>query len=168
VNDIDLTTLDLVCNGEAPLYSTFRWVCRQLDHEFSVDDFLCRVDELLKQDILRLWIVERPGCRTRLLVVPQDLATNYEERHLTSDEYDPFALSLTLGANTVRDDAPAWEVDIDFKQGVFRLLVREGDSDAALGQVAQIYPDRRFMVTSRSEEDSSRVLLGRVEAWIAG
>lgn len=58
MNSIDFRLLELVQIGEAPVYSAYRWLTRQLGRELSVAGFFSLVAPLLEGDAIRLWVVD--------------------------------------------------------------------------------------------------------------
>ncbi|MDP9022494.1 MAG: hypothetical protein M3N57_07330 [Actinomycetota bacterium] len=88
-----------------------------------MSEFLRVVDELTARDVLRLWELDhRSHDRTELFGVPEGLQESYRTAAGLDDSFDPFGLSLTLGAAADVEAEPSWEVDFDFERGRFELL----------------------------------------------
>lgn len=164
MNSVELLLVDLVQIAEAPLYSTYRWLGRQLGRDLPLGEFLRLVDELVARDVLRLWEVDhRSHDRTELFSVPEGLDERYRSADGLDGSFDPFGLSLTLGAAADIEAEPAWEVDFDFERGRFELVADEGTDDDAVIQASRYFPDVA-LVAERRESVGGRVrVLGRID-----
>lgn len=137
--------IDLVQVAEAPLYSTYRWLGREIGRETSLEEFLNLIERMLQRRLLRLWSVEYvSGVATELFRVPHDLAEQYRTVEL-ADYYDPFGLSLTLGAAADPAARPAWEADFDFDEGTFELRAPDGQEETVIAQMQRLVPGTRLI-----------------------
>ena len=153
--------VDLVQIAEAPVYSTYRWLGRQLGRDLPLSEFLRVVGQAIEGDLLRLWSIDaRSGDRTELLSVPPDLESRYESEAGLDDRYDPFGLSLTLGASANVDAEPEWEFRIDFDDQVFEITAQAGHEAEALEELTRCYPDLHPSVTAREQHGQLRRLVG--------
>lgn len=151
MNGIEALLVDLVQAAESPLYSSYRWLGRQLGRDVSMPEFLRLVDRLVQLDVLRLWSVDpKSRERTRLPAVPQGLAQQYAGIEDLDDGFDPFVLSLTLGPAADVDSAPEWEVDLDFDHGTFRLKANAGVESMAMRRLALLFPDVELIEQHRA------------------
>lgn len=140
---VELLLLDLVGIAETPLYSSYRWLDRRLSHKLSLTSFLAFVDGLLASDVVRLWSVDaRTGDRTELYAIPESLLGRYSDAAGLDETFDPFGLSLTLGAAAPDDlgAEPEWSFDLDAPGG-FELRAPEGIADAVLRDVEAVLSD---------------------------
>ncbi|MCL4293787.1 MAG: hypothetical protein KJ056_12290 [Acidimicrobiia bacterium] len=153
--------LDLVQVGEAPLYSTYRWLGRQLGRDVSLSEFLKAIAAAVERDALRLWSVDvSTGDRTELFGVPADLERRYVAEPLLDARYDPFGISLTLGGAAEAEAEPAWEFMVDFDNRMFEIKAVAGREDEALDQLSRCYPDLHPVVTARGDHGEVRRLVG--------
>lgn len=161
MSGLEQLIVDLVQIAEAPLYSTYRWLGRQLGRDLSLSEFLRVTEQAVARDVLRLWSVDADtGDRTELFDVPPDLADRYSAAQPIDDTYDPFGLSLTLGVSVDVDAEPDWAFTLDFGQGTFEISAVSGREDEALSQLVRCYPDLRPTVTAREERGGRRWLSG--------
>ncbi|MEA2359864.1 MAG: hypothetical protein QOI62_3124 [Solirubrobacteraceae bacterium] len=118
MNSIDLWLLKLLQVAEAPVYSAYRWLGRQLGRELSMAEFLRLLAPLLEGDVVRLWAVDvATEERSRWSEIPPDLEQRYAEVPDLDDSFDPFGLSLTLGLAADLEASPDWAVDFDSRSG---------------------------------------------------
>lgn len=152
---------DLVQIAEAPLYSTYRWLGRQLGRDVPLSEFLRVVAAAIERDVLRLWSVDaKTGDRTELYEVPPDLERRYVAEPSLDARYDPFGMSLTLGAAADVDAEPEWEFTVNFDDRIFEITAMAGREDAALDQLSRCYPDLHPAVTAREDRGELRRLVG--------
>jgi hypothetical protein len=140
---VELLLLDLVGIAESPLYSSYRWLDRRLAHKLSLNSFLSFVERLIASDVVRLWSVDaRTGDRTELYSIPESLLDRYSELTGLDETFDPFGLSLTLGAAAPDDVAaePQWSFDLD-APGTFELRAPEDVAEAVLRDVEAVLTD---------------------------
>lgn len=164
MNSVELLVVDVVQIAEAPLYSTYRWLGRQLGRDLPLGEFLRLVDELIARDVLRLWEVDhRSHDRTELFGVPEGLQERYEAAEGLDGSFDPFGLSLTLGAAADTDAEPSWEVDFDFERGRFQLLADEGTDDDAVMQASRYFPDVTLVAEQREPAGGRIRIVGRID-----
>lgn len=153
----------LVQIAEAPLYSTYRWVGRQLGRDLPLSEFLRIVAAAIERDVLRLWHVDaKTGDRTELYEVPADLERHYATDASLDSRYDPFGISLTLGGAAEVDADPDWEFTINFDDRVFEITATPGLEEEALDQLCRCYPDLRPTVTASEDRGELRHLVGRL------
>lgn len=115
MNSVELL-LDLVRIAEVPLYSSYCWLGGQFGCQLSLGEFLRLVEDLLARDVLRLWEIDpQSHDRTELFAVPEGLKERYRSVGELDGRFDPFGLSLTLGASAQVDVEPSWEIDLDFE-----------------------------------------------------
>ena len=149
MNSIDLWLLELLQVAEAPVYSAYRWLGRQIGREWSMAEFLRLLAPLLDDDVVRLWVVDiATEERSRWSEIPSDLEQRYAEITDLDDGFDPFGLSLTLGPAADLEASPDWEVDFDFKEYRFAVTAKPHAVDSAQQQVRRLFPDLDF-----AEED---------------
>lgn len=158
---LECLIVDLVGIAEAPVYSTYRWLGRQLGRDVSLSEFLHVVGQAIERDVVRLWSIDTGSAeRTELFSVPPDLQTRYESEPGLDDRYDPFGLSLTLGASADVDAEPEWKFRLDFDDQVFEITAQVGHEAEALEQLTRCYPELRPSVTVREEHGQVRRLVG--------
>lgn len=161
MSGLERLIVDLVQIAEAPVYSTYRWLGRELGRDVLLSEFLRVIAQAIERDVLRLWSVDREtGDRTELFEVLPDLERRYTVEPGLDDRYDPFGLSLTLGAAADVDAEPEWEFTLNFDDLVFEITALRGHEDEALDQLARCYPDLCASVTSREERGALRRLVG--------
>jgi hypothetical protein len=150
VNSIDLWLLELLQIAEAPVYSAYRWLGRQLGRELSMAEFLRLLAPLLEGDVVRLWAVDvATEERSRWSEIPPDLEQRYAEVRDLDDSFDPFGLSLTLGLAADLEASPDWEVDFDFEERRFAVTAKPHAVDSAQQQVRRLFPDVDFAEEER-------------------
>jgi hypothetical protein len=165
MNSVELMVTDLVQIAEAPLYSTYRWLGRQLGRDLPLGEFLRLVDELIARDVLRLWEVDhRSHDRTELFGVPEGLEERYRTAEGLDESFDPFGLSLTLGTAADVEAEPSWEVDFDFERGRFELLAEAGIDDDAVKQASRYFPDVALVAEQREPAGGRVRIVGRIDA----
>lgn len=153
--------VDLVQVAEAPLYSTYRWLGGQLGRDLSLSEFLRVVAAAIEGDVLRLWSVDaKTGDRTELYDVPEDLERRYAAEPALDSRYDPFGISLTLGAAADVDAEPEWEFTVNFDDRVFEITAVPGREAEALSELSRCYPDLRPIVTASEDRGQLRRLAG--------
>ncbi len=142
MNAIEAALLDLVQVAESPLYSTYRWLGREIGRDLSMTEFCRLVDRLIDEQVVRLWAVD-PASEERTEVrIPDDLERRYEQLGDALDaSFDPFGLSLTLGPRADVDAEPDWSVDLDLDSSRFQVDARPGQDEEALGQLGLLLPD---------------------------
>src|SRR4051812_41756790 len=114
MSPLETLLVSLVQIAEAPLYSAYRWVGRQVGRDVALSEFLRLVDRLLEQDTLRLWLTDSTSHeRERRLQTPGALDQKYAELADLDRSFDPFGLSLTLGPHADVDREPDWRIDLD-------------------------------------------------------
>jgi hypothetical protein len=154
---------EMAGTAETPLYSMYRWMSERLGHMVSLAEFLRVVGSGVRRDVFRLWQVETSGSdRTELFDVPRDLESRYMGEARLDPRYDPFGLSLTLGAAAGVGANPDWEVDLDFVEGTFRLEVRDGEEAEVVAQLERCLPGVRFAATGRSGYGDVRRVVGKL------
>ena len=157
MNSVDLMLLDLIQLAEAPLYSAYRWLGRELGYEISMTGFTQLLAPLVENDVVRLWSVEiGTGERTRWYEIPPDLEQRYAAIEDLDGSFDPFGLSLTIGSAADLGTHPEWEVDLDFDEQRFTLRARSTVVDVAWQQIRQLFPGISFRELDR-RADSDRV-----------
>lgn len=157
MNSIDLRLLELLQIAEAPVYSAYRWLSRQLGRELSMAEFLRLLATLLEDDVVRLWAVDiATEERSRWSKVPPDLEKRYAEIPDLDDSFDPFGLSLTLGPAADLDASPDWEVNFDFEERRFAVTAKPDAVESAQQQVKRFFPDLDFAEEDR-EVASDRI-----------
>jgi hypothetical protein len=164
VNGVEERLIDLVQVAETPLYSAYCWLGRQLGRDVSMREFLRLVDDLVRRETLCLWSIDPTSeKRSRLLEVPKDIKHQYAQ--LDSDgSFDPFALSVTLGPAAQIGAESEWEVDLDFQSLTFQVRSKPEVEGGALRNLADLYPDTRFVETRREAEGSGWIAIsGRLE-----
>jgi hypothetical protein len=115
----------------------------------------------IELDVLRLWSVDpETGDRTRLYEVPPDLEQRYAGEPSLDARYDPFAMSLTLGAAADVEAEPEWEFTVNFEDRIFEITAMAGREDEAFEQLSRCYPDLRPTLTAREDRGESRRLVG--------
>jgi hypothetical protein len=161
VSGLERLIVDLVQIAEAPLYSTYRWLGRQLGRDLPLSEFLRVVAAAIERDVLRLWSVDaKTGDRTELYEVPGDLEHRYMAEPALDSRYDPFGMSLTLGAAADVDAEPEWEFTVNFDDQVFEITAMAGREEEALDELSRCYPDLHPTVTARGERGERRHLAG--------
>lgn len=164
MNSLELMLVDLVAVAESPLYSAYRWLGRRVGRQLSLHEFLGLLDELAQRDVLRLWEVDyRSHDRTELFRVPESLEERYRAAEGLDDRFDPFGLSLTLGAAADREAVPEWEIDFDFNEGRFDLMASAGADNEALKEAARYLPDVQLVPTEREPLDGRVHVVGRID-----
>lgn len=162
MNSIELMVIDLVQIAEAPLYSTYRWLCREMGRDVPMREFLRLIDRLIERDILRLWETDhRSHDRTEHFRVPQSLEVRYGSVDL-DDEYDPFGFTLTLDPAADVEAEPAWELEFDLEAGRFELLANAGEEDEAIEQASRFFPDVTLLTEEKAKAGGRVRMLGRV------
>lgn len=158
MNGVELRLLDLLREGEAPLYPAYRWLGRQLGKEVSMTEYLRLVDGLLDQDSIHLWSVD-PATQRResLQRTPANLADEYRAHEPLNGTFDPFGFSMTLAESTNFGE-PEWEIDVDFEAGTFTLRAEDGVEERALQQLSLLFPDVRFSIGDRRVVLSGRLV----------
>jgi hypothetical protein len=150
MNSIDLWLLELLQMAEAPVYSAYRWLGRQLGHELSMAEFLRLLAPLLADDVVRLWTVDiTTEERSRWSEIPLGLEERYAEIPDLDDSFDPFGLSLTLGPAADLEVSPDWEADFDFDERRFAVTAKPHAVDSAQQQVRRLFPDLDFAEEER-------------------
>lgn len=164
MKSVELLLVDLVQIAEAPVYSTYRWLGRQMGRQLPLRQFLLVVDELVERGVLRLWQVDHPS-RDRIehFSVPESLEDRYRDAELLDDSFDPFGLSLTYGAAADIEVIPQWEVDFDFERGRFELLAEPGTDDVAMKQAVRCFPDLALVPEERERVGDRVRLVGRID-----
>ncbi len=161
MSGLERLIIDLVQVAEAPLYSTYRWLGHRLGRDVTLDEFLRVVAHAIERDVLRLWSVDaKTGDRTELYEIPPDLESRYIAVMSLDTRYDPFAMSLTLGAAADVDAEPEWEFTINFDDQTFEIAAAAGREEWALDQLARCYPDFRPIVTAVADRGERRHLTG--------
>lgn len=161
MSGLERLIVDLVQIAEAPLYSTYRWLGRQLGRDVPLSEFLRVVASAIDRDVLRLWSVEaETGDRTELYEMPPDLERRYVAEPSLDARYDPFGMSLTLGAAADVDSEPEWEFTVNFDDHIFEITAVPGREDEALDQLGRCYPDLHPAVTARENSGALRRLVG--------
>lgn len=161
MSGLERLIVDLVQIAEAPLYSTYRWLGRQLGRDVSLSEFLRVVAGAIERDVLRLWSIDAAtGDRTELFEVPPDLAQRYAAEPSLDARYDPFGMSLTMGAAAHVEPEPEWEFTVNFEDRIFEITVMAGRESEAIDQLARCYPDLRPAVTAREDRGEFRRLVG--------
>lgn len=161
MSGLEWLIVDLVQIAEAPLYSTYRWLGRQLGRDVLLSEFLLVVAAAVERDVLRLWSVDSDtGDRTELYDVPSDLEQRYVAEPSLDSCYDPFGMSLTLGAAADVDAEPEWEFTVDFDHRLFEITAMVGREEEALHQLSRCYPDLRPAVTAREDRGGLRRVVG--------
>jgi hypothetical protein len=145
MNSIDLRLLDLLQIAEAPVYSAYRWLSRQLGRELSMAEFFRLLAPLLEEDVVRLWAVDITiQERSRWSELPSDLEERYAEIADLDDSFDPLGLSLTLGPAADLEASPDWEVDFDFEKRRFVVTAKPHAVESAQQQARRLFPDLDF------------------------
>lgn len=161
MSGLERLIVDLVQITETPLYSTYRWLGSQLGRDVPLSEFLRIVADAIERDVLRLWSVDvKTGDRTELYEVPPDLEHLYVAEPSLDSRYDPFGMSLTLGATADVDAEPEWEFTINFDDQFFEITAMAGREEGALDQLARCYPDFRPIVTASEDRGERRHLTG--------
>lgn len=161
MNGLERLILDLVEIAEAPLYSTYRWLGRQLGRDLVLREFLEVVERAVEKDVLRLWSIDSStGDRTEYFCVPSGLDDRYRSVTDLDERYDPFGLSLTPGASVEEDTRPDWEFSLDFERLTFTISAAPGHERNALEEIELCYPDFQARVTGREETDRGCRLVG--------
>ncbi|MCZ7627610.1 MAG: hypothetical protein M5U19_00195 [Microthrixaceae bacterium] len=161
MSGLERLIVDLVQIAEAPLYSTYRWLGRQLGRDLPLSEFLRVVAAAIERDVVRLWHVDaNTGDRTELYGLPSDLKRQYAAEVSLDSRYDPFGMSLTLGGAVDVDADPEWEFTVDFDDRVFEITAMPGLEEEALGQLSRCYPDLRPTVTASEDRGELRHLVG--------
>jgi hypothetical protein len=159
MTEINRLLLELVEMAEAPLYSSYRWTADELGRAVPMSEFLDCVDDLLRQDALRLWSLDvKAREKSRLARLPTGLEQAYGRFEALDGSYDPLDLTLTLGpAANLDSPPPAWELDVDFEKGTFRLVAAPGTEDEAWEGIARTYPSAAFIEEGRAVRSTDRV-----------
>lgn len=153
--------IELVQMAEAPLYSTYRWLGQELGRELRLSEFLRIVGGALREDLLRLWSIDpRSGERTEYFAVPPDLEARYSAEPELDGSYDPFGLSLTLGAAADSDADPKWMFHLHFEDHVFEVIAIPGHEMEALDAIGRCFPDLQAFETAREDTDGLRRIVG--------
>lgn len=161
MSGLERLIVDLVQIAEAPLYSTYRWLGRQLGRDVPLSEFLRITNEAIERDVLRLWSVDsETGDRTEVFEVPRDLERRYAAEPSLDERYDPFGMSLTLGAAADVEAEPEWEFTLNFDDLLFEITAVPGQEDEALGQLARCYPELRAAVTAYEDLGALRRVVG--------
>lgn len=161
MSGLERLIMDLVQIAEAPLYSAYRWLGRQLGRDVPLSEFLQVVAAAIERDVLRLWSVEtETGDRTELYEVPADLERRYRAEPSLDARYDPFGMSLTLGAAANVDAEPEWEFTVNFDDRIFEIRAIPGREEDALKQLSRCYPELRPAVTALEDRGELRRLVG--------
>lgn len=168
MNSIDLTLLELLQVAETPVYSAHGWLGRRLGHDVALDEFLSLVAALMRDDVVRLWVIDAATHeRTRLSALPSGLPQSYRELPVSDDAFDPFGLSLTLNPTADLAATPVWQVDLDFEGGSYILeacprLVEDASRamqrtfpDVVLVEIARVVQEERVRVTGTIEHRPS-------------
>lgn len=152
---------DLLQIAETPLYSTYRWLGRQLGRDVALSEFLRIATNAIERDVVRLWSVDaETGDRTELFELPSDLERRYAGEPFLDDRYDPFGMSLTLGGMADVAVEPEWEFTLSFDDMTFEITAAAGKEAGALDQLARCYPEVRATVTTRGDRGAIRRLGG--------
>jgi len=159
MNSIDLRLLELLQIAEAPVYSAYRWLSRQLGRELSMAEFLRLLASLLEEDVVCLWAVDLTTQeRSPWSEIPPDLEERYAEIPDLDDSFDPFGLSLTLGRAADLDASPDWEVDFDFEERRSVVTAKPHALESAQQQLRRLFPDLDFAEKDRGvAEDRVRI-----------
>jgi hypothetical protein len=145
VNSIELRLIDLVRSGEAPVYSTYRWLVAQVGQEIPLRTFLPLLDRLLKADLLRLWKIDsETQARDRLFEMPPKMEQLYLKTGHDDKTFDPFGLSLTIGQVVSSEFVPEWSVDFDLESERFVLTTTPDAVNTAWREIEKIFPDLTF------------------------
>lgn len=157
MNSINLRLLDLIQVAEAPVYSAYRWLSRQLGRQLSMAEFFRLLAGMVEDDVVRLWAVDVVTHeRSRWNDIPDDLEERYAQIGELDDGFDPFGLSLTLGPAADLEVSPDWEVDFDFDGRRFVVLANPHAVASARQQIRRMFPEFDFV------EDSPKVGADRV------
>ncbi len=161
MSGLERLIVDLVQIAEAPLYSTYRWLGKQLGRDLPLSEFLRITTEAIERDVIRLWIVDaETGDRTELFEVPHSLEYRYTAEPFLDEHYDPFGMSLTLGAAADVEGEPEWEFELNFDDLLFEITAVPGQEDKALDQLARCYPELRADVTASEDFGGLRRVVG--------
>ncbi len=164
MNSVELAVIDLVQLAEAPLYSIYRWLGRQLGRDLPLGEFLRLVAELIERDVLRLWEIDhRSHDRMELFRVPGGLKERYHATTGLDDSFDPFGLSMTLRAAANVEAEPSWEVGFDFERGRFELVAEAAADDDAFRQASRYFPDVALVAEQRKPVGGQVRIVGRIE-----
>ncbi len=132
-----------------------------MGRDLPLSEFLRVVAAAIERDVLRLWHVDaKTGDRTELYEVPADLEGQYATEASLDSRYDPFGISLTLGAAADVDADPDWEFTINFDDRVFEITATPGMEREALDHLSRCYPDLRPTVTASEERGGLGHLVG--------
>ena len=143
--------LDLVQIAEAPVYSAYRWLCRQLGRDLAMAEFFRLLRPLVEQDVVRVWAVDSTTHnRARWSEIPSDLDEKYAEISELDDSFDPFGLSLTLGPAADLDASADWEVDFDLSERRFLVTAEPHVVEDAQRTIRRLFPDLEFSENHRS------------------
>jgi hypothetical protein len=151
MNSLQVEILELVQIAESPVYSTFRWLGRQVGREVSMPEFFRMVDSMIQQDIVQLWAIDpETQVRRRLDTVPPHLEQRYTEIGELDQSFDPLGLSLTAGAAADVKGPLEWGADFDFDRGYFSLTSTPDSVRGAWRQIGDLFPDLEFIEMGRS------------------
>jgi hypothetical protein len=148
VNAPDVSLIEMLQMAETPLYSMYRVLDDDFDGNLPLPAFLEHIDALIQQGVVRLWGMSDACERVECAGVPPDL----EERYgtvLLDRTYDPFSFTLTLGPAAPDAPEPDWEVDTDFAQGRYVIVVHRGTMAEAYQQVSRLLPSVAFLEEQR-------------------
>jgi hypothetical protein len=155
--------IDLVQVAESPLYSTYRWLGRELGRDVQISGFLHLVDHLVHNQSLCLWLVDLDSQeRKRLRRVPPELERRYAAEADLDPAFDPFGLSLTVGPTANVDEEPEWEADFDFGDGRFRLLASDRREAESIEQLEVLFPDLEFLEEERTNVGGRAQIVGAI------
>ena len=150
MNSIELLLLELLEMAETPLYSAYRWLGRQIGRQLPMGEVFRLLSRLIDEEVVYLWEVDSEAHeRRRWRDLPADLEARYERVADLDDEFDPFGLSLTLGANAEPRSTPDWEVDFDFEAQQFVVTAVPTAVERAHHELGRLFPDLEFAETSR-------------------
>jgi hypothetical protein len=151
MNSFELRLLELVQVAESPVYSTFRWLSRQVGHDLAMAEFFRVLNSMVDRDVVRLWAVDAETHeRSRWHEVPLDIERRYAEIADLDDSFDPLGLSLTLGPAADVEAAPEWGVDFDFDQARFVMTATLDSVEDAWRQIGRLFPDIDFVEVGRA------------------
>jgi hypothetical protein len=165
VNSIDLLLLDFVQIAEAPVYTSYRWLGRQLGRDLPMVEFLSLLGRLVEEDAVRLWEVGVTSHQRALLSsVPSNLEQRYANVPDLDARFDPFGLSLTLGPAADLTTEPEWSVELEFGEAArFVVSAKPEAVEHAKQQVARLFPDVAFVEMERSTVGDRVLVAGRIE-----
>jgi hypothetical protein len=160
---IESMLIDLVQIAESPLYSAYRWLGRELGRDVRLDAFLRLIDQLLRDEKLRLWRVDPESQeRTRVFRIPAGIERRYTAEPSLDPAFDPFGLSLTLGPEAPRDEDSEWEVDFDFDEGRFTLVAVASREEEAVAQLKRLFPDVGLLTVERTRAGGRVQIAGTI------